>query len=86
MGNFETKPETKTVVKHETKIENVKDFGSYNDPENPRPGYYKVKSKRQVFYRGKLMPKADFETFKKMGQGYAQDKNNRYYRGERVKN
>lgn len=87
MGNDQTKPVTPQVItKPNDGNKKYNDsFGSYNDPENPRPGYYKLKSKRQVYYRGKWMPEVDFDTFVKLGKGYAEDKNGKYYRGKIVK-
>ena len=85
MGNTQTSETPQVVTKPKVEAEKVDNFGSYNDPENPRPGYYLLKTKKQVFYRGKLMPKVDFETFKKLGQGLAEDKNNKYLKGVIVK-
>lgn len=90
MGNVDTKPDmvppsVNTTISN-IEVGKAENFGSYNDPEHPRPGYYLHKGKRQVFYRGKLLPKADFDTFKKLGQGYAEDKNYKYFKGKIVKN
>jgi len=89
MGNIETKNPNPNVVTKQTHTINDDNteavFGSYNDPENPRPGYYIHKTKREVFYRGKIMKCVDFDTFKKLRQGYAEDKNNKYYKGDIVK-
>jgi hypothetical protein len=86
MGNIETKNDSPNVTTKPTETDdNEVVFGSYNDPENPRPGYYIHKTKRKVFYRGKPMTEVDFDTFKKLRQGYAEDKNNRYYKGSTVK-
>lgn len=94
MGNSETKLHDEVkfprVNVEPIEIERVGEFGSYNDPENPRPGYYIRKPSKtkpgSVFYRGKLIKNADAGTFRKLGQGRAQDKNHLYYKGQVVKN
>ena len=71
-----------------SKTENNK-FGSYKDPNNPRPGYFirKVSRKpKEVYYKGKLLEGVDIETFVKLGKGRAIDKNGFFYKGKRVNN
>lgn len=86
-----TKPNSKPkfgklVVNQEGNIQVEPDsFGSYKNPENPRPGYYINKRKGQVYYRGRIISGADSETFRKLGQGRAEDKNYKYLKGEIVK-
>lgn len=75
MGNYQQKS-SKTVTDEKLK------FGSYNNPSNPRPGYYKIAG--NVFYRGQQMNGTDYNSFVKLGSSWAKDKSSVYYKGKTI--
>jgi len=74
-------------VSVESSLPKTPKYGSVNNPEIPRDGYYYNQSKNIIKYRGIDIPILPGETeFKKLKYGYAKTNKRVFYQGQLIPN